>query len=207
MKLIVPQNANKVLLHSCCAPCSGAIIDAMQSSDIEVTLFYYNPNIQPEEEYIIRKEESRKFCAKMEVAFIDAGYDPQAWVEQTHGYEGEPERGERCSVCFDIRFERTAQYAYENDFTVFTSGLGISRWKNLDQINACGEKAARLFPGLTYWTQNWRKAGGSQRMAEIAKEQHFYQQQYCGCTHSLKAANEWRKTQGREKIKIGNNTY
>ncbi|MFC1510310.1 epoxyqueuosine reductase QueH [Candidatus Omnitrophota bacterium] len=207
MSLIPPNNEKKVLLHSCCAPCSGALIEAMLKSDIAVTLFYYNPNIQPEEEYKIRKEESRRFCEKMEISFVDAGYDPAHWVDNIKGYEGEPERGNRCTICFDIRFERTAQYAFENDFTVFTSGLGISRWKDMDQINRCGQKAAELFPGITYWTQNWRKSGGSQRMSEIAKQEEFYQQQYCGCIHSLKSANEWRKAQGRDEIQIGEDNY
>ncbi len=207
MTLTTPNNTNKVLLHSCCAPCSGAIIDAMLTAKIAVSLFYYNPNIHPEEEYQIRREESRKFCEKMEIPFIDAGYDPQNWFELTKSYQSEPERGERCSICFDIRFKRTAQYAYENGFSVFTSGLGISRWKNLDQINTCGKKAASIYPSLHYWTHNWRKEGGSQRMAEIAKEQHFYKQQYCGCVHSLKTANKWRQNQGKEDIQIGKDSY
>ena len=207
MKLTPPQNAQKVLLHSCCAPCSGATIEAMLESGIAVTLFYYNPNIYPKEEYKIRKEESRRFCEKMKIPFVDAGYDPEHWYENIKGYEDEPERGSRCSICFDIRFKRTAQYAFENGFNVFTSGLGISRWKNLEQINSCGKKAADLFPDLTYWTVNWRKSGGSQRMYAIAKEEKFYKQEYCGCQFSLRDANAWREEKGIAKIKPGKKHY
>jgi epoxyqueuosine reductase len=106
-----------------------------------------------------------------------------------------------------MRFERTALYAYEHGFKVITSSLGISRWKNMDQINNCGERAASHYNGVTYWTYNWRKAGGSARMYDIAKREEFYAQQYCGCIYSLCDSNAWRKSQGREKIEIGETWY
>jgi predicted adenine nucleotide alpha hydrolase (AANH) superfamily ATPase len=106
-----------------------------------------------------------------------------------------------------MRFERTALYAYENQFKLFSSTLGISRWKNMKQINGCGERASARYENLTYWTYNWRKAGGSQRMIEISKREGFYQQEYCGCVYSLRDTNKWRVSQGRNEIKTGESYY
>src|ERR1700727_3170893 len=100
-----------------------------------------------------------------------------------------------------MRFERTALYGHEQGFTVFTSSLGISRWKNMEQINASGTRAASHYPNMTYWTFNWRKEGGSQRMIEISKQENFYQQEYCGCVYSLRDTNRWRMHNGRSRIK------
>jgi predicted adenine nucleotide alpha hydrolase (AANH) superfamily ATPase len=110
-------------------------------------------------------------------------------------------------MCFDMRFERTALYAHENGFPVITSCLGISRWKNMAQINGCGERAAAKYPGLTYWTFNWRKQGGAARMVEISKRENFYMQEYCGCVYSLRDTNKWRLANGRPKIVIGEKYY
>jgi hypothetical protein len=123
------------------------------------------------------------------------------------GLEQEPERGARCTMCFDMRFERTALYAAEHDFPVFTSSLGISRWKNMDQINDSGVRAAGRYDGLRYWTFNWRKGGGSARMIEISKRENFYQQEYCGCIYSLRDTNQHRQDMGRAKIEIGKQYY
>ena len=106
-----------------------------------------------------------------------------------------------------MRFERTALYAVKKGFSVFTSSLGISRWKNFKQISASGEKAASRYSDLTYWTFNWRKKGGSERMIELSQEEGFYQQQYCGCIYSLRDTNVWRKSKGRSPVVIGQNFY
>lgn len=106
-------------------------------------------------------------------------------------------------MCFDMRFERTALYAHEHGFKVMTSCLGISRWKDMKQINDCGHRAAKPYEGLTYWDYNWRKGGGSARMIEISKRENFYQQEYCGCVYSLRDTNKHRLAQGREKIELG----
>ena len=106
-----------------------------------------------------------------------------------------------------MRFERTALFAHENNFTLFSSSLGISRWKNMNQINSCGLRAAARYENLTYWTYNWRKSGGSQRMIEISKREGFYQQEYCGCVYSLRDTNKWRVSQNRPKVEIGKNFY
>ena len=205
--LVPPEGARRVLLHSCCAPCSGEVIEAMVASGLEIELFFYNPNIHPCREYELRKSENVRFAEKVGIPFVDADYDADRWFERVKGLEWEPERGIRCTQCFDMRFERTALYAHEHGHSVMTSCLGISRWKNIEQINASGVRAAARHPGLSYWTFNWRKKGGSQRMLEISKRERFYQQEYCGCVYSLRDTNRWREAHGRPKVVIGEKYY
>jgi len=205
--LTPPDGKKKVLLHSCCAPCSGEVMEAMTASGIDYTIFFYNPNIHPKREYEIRKDENIRFAEKHNIPFIDADYDADNWMARAKGLEMEPERGARCTMCFDMRFERTALYAAENGFAVITSSLGISRWKDMNQINGCGERAAAKYDGVTYWTYNWRKGGGSSRMIEISKREEFYQQEYCGCVYSLRDTNKHRIETGRDKIEIGTQFY
>jgi epoxyqueuosine reductase len=202
-------NAEKgpVLMHSCCAPCAGELMDAMRESKIDYTIFFYNPNIHPKKEYEIRKKENIRYAEKHNIPFIDADYDTDNWFSRTKGLENEPERGSRCTACFDMRFERTALYAYEHEFKVITSSLGISRWKNMEQINDCGIRAATPYEGINYWTHNWRKKGGSSRMYEISKRENFYKQEFCGCVYSLRDTNKWRKKTDRSLIKFGENFY
>lgn len=202
-QLDLPAGKKKLLLHSCCAPCSGEVMEAIQASGIEYTIFFYNPNIHPQKEYLLRKEENIRFAEKHGVPIIDADYDTDNWFARAKGMENEPERGIRCTMCFDMRFERTALYAYEHGFDVISSSLGISRWKNMQQVNDCGTRAAQKYPDLIYWDYNWRKKGGSSRMIEISKRERFYQQEYCGCVYSLRDANLHRKSQGRPLIKLG----
>ena len=206
-KLELPQGANKLLLHSCCAPCSGEVMEALIFSGIDYTIYFYNPNIHPLKEYELRKEENIRFAEKHNIPFVDGDYDTDNWFARAKGMEHEPERGIRCTMCFDMRFERTALFAHENGFPVISSSLGISRWKNFDQINDCGIRAAGHYPGITYWTFNWRKKGGSSRMLEISKKENFYMQEYCGCAYSLRDTNHWRLQNGRERIDIGKNYY
>ena len=206
-KLEMPNKEKKLLLHSCCAPCAGEIMEAVASSGIETTIYFYNPNIHPKEEYEIRKDENIRFAEKLGFDFIDADYDKDNWFERIKGLENEPERGKRCTVCFDMRFERTALYAHENNFQIFATTLGISRWKDLEQINNSGLKAAKRYNSLNFWDFNWRKQGGFSRMLEISKKEKFYKQEYCGCVYSLRDTNKWRKSRGREIVKRGINFY
>lgn len=182
-------------------------MEALAASEIPYTVFFYNPNIQPQREYLIRKEENIRFAEKHGVPFIDADYDKDNWFARTKGLEFEPERGERCTVCFDMRLERTALYAHDHGFPVFATSMGISRWKDLHQVNGCGERAAARYPGVIYWDYNWRKKGGSQRMIAISKVEEFYQQEYCGCIYSLRDANQWRRDHDREPIHLGEKFY
>jgi predicted adenine nucleotide alpha hydrolase (AANH) superfamily ATPase len=207
IELKIPEGDQRILMHSCCAPCSGELIEQILANNIELVIFFYNPNIHPLKEYIIRKEENIRYAKKHKVEFIDADYDVQNWFSRVKGLENEPERGERCTKCFDMRFERTALYAYENNFSYFTSSLGLSRWKDMDQINQCGHRAASHYEGVSYWDYNWRKYGGSERMYQISKRENFYKQEYCGCIPSLRDTNLWREKNNRPKIEIGKEFY
>lgn len=199
-KLSLPGGAQKLLLHSCCAPCAGEIMETLQYSDIAFTLYFYNPNIHPYKEYLLRKEENKSYAWKLNIPFIDADYDKEDWYARVKGLEKEPERGMRCTLCFDMRFERTALYAFEQGYRIFSSTLAISRWKNRLQINGSGKRAAARYDKMQYWDYNWRQDGGAKRMLEISKREHFYQQQYCGCSYSLRDINAHRKRQGRPPV-------
>ncbi|MFE8034164.1 epoxyqueuosine reductase QueH [Thiohalocapsa marina] len=120
-----------------------------------------NPNIHPRSEYQRRKDEAARFTEKLGVSFVDADDDHDDWVEQTRGLEQEPERGRRCTLCFDMRLERTARYAHAHGFPVMATSLGISRWKDQEQVRDCGHRAATQYPGLIYWDCNWRKKRGA----------------------------------------------
>lgn len=206
-KLQIPNGENRLLLHSCCAPCAGEIMEALFVSKIKTSVYFYNPNIHPIEEYEIRKDENKKFCDKLGFEFIDADYDKDNWFKRVKGLENEPERGKRCTKCFDMRFERSALYARENSFKVFATTLGISRWKDMNQINEAGLRAASRYDEVKYWDFNWRKEGGSSRMIEISKREHFYQQEYCGCVYSLRDTNKWRRKNNRDRIIRGVKFY
>tara|TARA_B100000315_G_C14357192_1_gene486759 strand:- start:173 stop:724 length:552 start_codon:yes stop_codon:yes gene_type:complete len=182
-------------------------MEAVAASEIKTTVYFYNPNIHPIQEYELRKDENKRYCQKLGFNFIDADYDKDNWFKRIKGLENETERGERCTKCFDMRFERSALYAHENNFSLFATTLGISRWKDLDQVNNSGLRAADRYSDLNYWGFNWRKAGGSPRMIEISKREEFYQQEYCGCIYSLRDTNKWRKENNRPRIKRGEKYY
>ncbi|MHB1514810.1 MAG: epoxyqueuosine reductase QueH [Acidiferrobacteraceae bacterium] len=205
--LIPPDGETRILLHSCCAPCASDIMSELKRSGLDCTILFYNPNIHPQHEYLLRKQENMRYADKLGMPFIDVDYDTDQWFARVRGLENEPERGARCTVCFDTRFERSALYAVEHGFRVFTSSLGISRWKDMEQITWCGMRAAARHEDLRYWTLNWRKGAGSQRMIEIAKTERFYQQEYCGCVYSLRDTNRARRAAGRGKIRFGARFY
>lgn len=203
----LPPGHRRLLLHSCCAPCSGEVMETLRISGIDYAIYFYNPNIHPRKEYALRKLENIRFADKHGIEFIDADYDVDNWFARAKGMEDEPERGIRCDMCFDMRFVKTAAYAADNGFDIFSSSLGISRWKNMEQINRAGEAAAKTRPNMVYWTYNWRKFGGAQRMLEVSKAERFYQQEYCGCAYSLRDTNRHRKAQGRDVIRLGQQYY
>ncbi|ETK06575.1 hypothetical protein T230_11570 [Tannerella sp. oral taxon BU063 isolate Cell 1/3] len=187
---IVPDGADRVLLHACCAPCSSAILEWMLAHGLHPTLIFCNPNIFPLEEYTKRKAELQRHALRLGVPFTDADYDHAAWRQRVRGLEHEPERGARCQMCFAVRLETVARYAHEHDFPVFTTTLASSRWKSLEQITAAGEAAAARCPGLTFWAQNWRKGGLSDRRNALIKEYNFYNQNYCGCEFSIRPESQ-----------------
>ena len=189
IRLQVPGGETTVLLHTCCAPCSSAIIEAMLKDGITPVIYYCNPNIYPLEEYEIRKNECTRYAQALGLEIVDADYDHERWLEEVKGLENEPERGGRCLKCFKIRLLRTAQYAAQRGIKVITTTLASSRWKSLDQINEAGRWACQqVVPpdGLViWWDRNWRKNGLQERRLQIIKEYDFYNQLYCGCEFSM----------------------
>ena len=189
-RIEVPGGADIVLLHTCCAPCSSAIIECLMKEGITPVIYYCNPNIYPLEEYNIRKEECTRYAQSLGLEIIDADYNHDEWLCQMKGMEQEPERGGRCLRCFKMRLLDTARYAHEHGYQVITTTLASSRWKSLEQINVAGEYAVSLFPDVVWWNQNWRKGGLSERRIAIIKEYDFYNQQYCGCEFSMRKQSE-----------------
>ena len=181
----------KVLLHSCCAPCSAAILEWMGQNGYEPTILFYNPNIFPEEEYLKRKHEIVRYAKEIGVEIVDLeGSDlweqqHAQWLKCTVGLENEPERGGRCLACFRHRLCTAADYAAGHGFPLFTTTLASSRWKDIRQINEAGFYAEEhCGRGLTrFWDRNWRKGGLYERRNILARQ--FYNQQYCGCEFSL----------------------
>ena len=192
--LQVPFDEKKVLLHTCCAPCSSAIIEHLLSFGIEPVIYYCNPNIYPFEEYQIRKNECTRYAESLGLTIIDADYDHDAWLKGVKGMEDEPERGGRCLKCFRMRLLDTAEYASRNGYRVITTTLASSRWKSLDQINEAGTWACEMVSKNTdhgcnevvWWDKSWRKGGLQERRNQIIKEYGFYNQLWCGCEFSRK---------------------
>lgn len=184
-EVAVPGGAGKVLLHTCCAPCSSAIVECLVKNGVTPYIFYYNPNIYPLEEYEIRKNECTRYAQSLGLQIIDDDYDHEKWLGEMTGLENEPERGGRCLKCFKYRLLRTARYAHENGFSVIATTLASSRWKSLEQIKEAGDFAVSRYPDVTFWAQNWRKGGLQERRLQIIREYGFYNQQYCGCEFSI----------------------
>ena len=174
-----------VLLHSCCAPCSAAIIEWMLAHDILPTIYYYNPNIFPLEEYEKRKGEITRYASSLGLNIIDGDWEHEAWRAMVRGLENEPERGRRCRRCFAIRLQAAAIEARKRGLKYFTTTLASSRWKSIEQITEAGEEAQNAVPGTIFWAQNWRKGGLSDRRNQLLHEYGFYNQKYCGCEFSM----------------------
>ena len=197
--ILIPEGLHEVLLHACCAPCSSAIVEWMLQHDIRPTIFYFNPNIYPLEEYAIRKQESKRHAESLGIRWIDGDYDHEAWLQQVQGLETEPERGSRCLQCFRMRLTATALQAQQLGITYFATTLASSRWKSLEQISQAGLQAqeavksnlksqtSNLKPQTSplFWAQNWRKGGLQDRRNQLLREYNFYNQQYCGCEFSM----------------------
>jgi predicted adenine nucleotide alpha hydrolase (AANH) superfamily ATPase len=187
-----PMGETTVLFHTCCAPCSSAIIEAMLQNGIKPVIYYCNPNIYPHQEYEIRKNECTRYAQALGLEIVDADYDHENWLAAVKGLESEPERGGRCLKCFKLRLLRTAEYARSRGIKVITTTLASSRWKSLDQINEAGTWACteiNKIPAETeviWWDQNWRKGGLQERRLQILKEFDFYNQLYCGCEFSMR---------------------
>ena len=189
MRLDIPDNAKKVLLHSCCAPCSGAILECLLENGVKPVVFFSNSNIDSREEFDKRLEEIRRYCDSLGVELVADEYDHESWLSAVKGLENEPERGRRCLKCFRYRLERAARFAAGGGFELLTTSLASSRWKSLEQVDEAGRSAVGEANGaggtdLQWWPQNWRKGGLQPRRDEIIREQGFYNQNWCGCEFS-----------------------
>ena len=188
----VPDGCSEILLHACCAPCSSAIVEWLMNNGVRPTIFYYNPNIWPREEYEIRKNESKRHAESLGIQWIDGDYDHEGWCRHMTGLENERERGSRCQECFILRLTATARKAQELGIPYFATTLASSRWKSLEQIERAGLIAQEIvnkeFSIVSFWPQNWRKGGLQERRNQLLKENQFYNQQYCGCEFSVRNA-------------------
>ena len=184
----LPDDCREVLLHACCAPCSSAIVEWLMQHDVRPTIFYFNPNIFPLEEYETRKNESKRHAESLGIRWIDADYDHQRWLDSVRGHESAPERGRRCQLCFRLRLLETAKEAQRLGIKYFATTLASSRWKSLEQITIAGEAAATAVSTpssqVVFWAQNWRKGGLQERRNQLLREYGFYNQLYCGCEFS-----------------------
>ena len=175
-----------LLLHSCCAPCSSYVIEYL-SNYFDITVFFYNPNIHPEEEYQKRVIEQREFIQNFPsanpVLFVEAGYDVESFFNFSKGLENEPERGKRCTLCFGMRLENTARYAALNGFDYYTTTLSISPHKNAQLLNSMGEELGEQY-GVSFLNSDFKKKNGYKRSCELSVEYGLYRQDYCGCIYS-----------------------
>ena len=180
------HKVKNLVLHACCAPCSSAIVEWMLANGMKPVVFYFNPNIYPREEYDIRKAESKRHAESLGLQWTDGDYDHGLWLEAIRGLEHEPERGNRCFMCFDYRLKATALFTRQQGLELFATTLASSRWKSLEQINRAGAAAETAVPGTRFWAQNWRKGGLQERRNQLLRQYHFYNQQYCGCEFSIR---------------------
>lgn len=193
--MFAPENKGKHLfLHSCCAPCSSAVLERLRTY-FRITVFYYNPNISWEEEYRKRVEEQIRLIAWFNqcedvaegkaypIAYIEGDYEPEKFLEAAKGLEMEPEGGARCEKCFALRLEKTVQKAKENNADYVTTTLTISPLKNAPLLNAIGERLA-LQEGVKWLPSDFKKKNGYKRSVELSAEHGLYRQDYCGCAFS-----------------------
>ncbi len=182
------KEGTKLLLHACCAPCSSAVLERL-SNFFEITIFYYNPNITEEKEYLKRIEELKKFISlvkyKYPISLIPGNYEPQKFFEMAKGLEDEPERGKRCYKCYAMRLEESARIADELGFDYFCTTLTLSPHKNSNWINEIGEDLNNRYNSI-YLYSDFKKRNGYKRSIELSREYDLYRQDYCGCVYSLR---------------------
>jgi hypothetical protein len=179
----------KLLLHICCAPCGGQVIAELKKTGHAVTAYFYNPNIFPAEEYRLRFDEVKKYCAAENIPLLEGEYRHDEWLEKMIGLEGEPERGRRCEVCFTLRLNELVQVASEQGFEAVATTLTISPHKSAALINEIGREVAELY-GLSFIDEVWRENDGFKNSCRLAAERGFHRQNYCGCEFSLRGVKE-----------------
>lgn len=176
----------RILLHSCCAPCSSWVITYL-TKYFDITILYYNPNISPNEEYDKRKKEQIRLIKEIDkigtIDIIDCDYENNIYEEKIKGYEECPERGERCTICFNLRLEKTAKIAKENNFDYFCSTLTVSPYKNAKLINEIGKELGDKY-NIKWLYSDFKKENGYKNSIELSKKYNLYRQDYCGCIYS-----------------------
>lgn len=183
----------KLMLHSCCAPCSSYVIEYM-SSYFDLTVFYYNPNISPRDEYDLRAKEQRRLIRAMDtkypVKLVVGDYDAKKFFTEVKGLEQEPECGARCLVCYEMRLQKTGEMAKESGSDYFATTLTISPMKKSQVLNDIGYKIAKELD-IEYMGTDFKKKGGNKRSTELSKEHDLYRQNFCGCIFSKIAMEAW----------------
>lgn len=172
----------KMLLHVCCAPCSSAVLERLRD-EFDITGYFYDPNIHPEEEYIRRLEEGRRFYREIGIPLIEAPYDAERWFAKTAEFKEAPEGGIRCEICYDMRLNKAAGFARENNFDIFATVLSISPHKKAEKINNIGRSIAEKY-GIKFYEADFKKKDGFKRSLELSREYNLYRQDYCGCIYS-----------------------
>lgn len=177
------ESLPKLLLHVCCGPCGTAVIERL-ARDYSVTAYWFNPNIQPAEEYALRLEAAMKVAAEFAVAMPREEGGEEGFATLAAGLEDLPEGGERCLRCYELRLRRAMQYAHENGFDHVACTLSISPHKLAEQINEIGTRLAGEF-GLRFLAEDFKQQGGFSRSVELSRALRIYRQKYCGCLHSI----------------------
>ncbi|MFH1292265.1 MAG: epoxyqueuosine reductase QueH [bacterium] len=173
---------SKFLLHVCCGPCVVAVLQEL-AGQFDLTVFYYNPNIHPQEEYTKREHQAQKICQELNIEFIEAKYQPEDWFAWAKDYQNESEGGERCKKCFAMRLEQTAKHASENGFNYFGSTLTSGRNKKADIINPLGIEMGEKY-NVEFYQEDWKKKGRQETARKKCLENSIYRQNYCGCVYS-----------------------
>ena len=190
------SNPKTLLLHSCCAPCSSYVLEYL-SNYFAITIYYYNPNIFPKEEFFNRADEQEKLISQLSVkypiSFIKGNYDSKEFYHSVAGLEDKKEGGERCFVCYELRLRAAAKMAKEEDFDFFTTTLSISPLKNAEKLNEIGKKLEKEY-GLSYLYSDFKKKNGYQRSVTLSSQYSLYRQDYCGCVFSKKEREEQQNT-------------
>lgn len=184
-KIVTENKRPTLLLHSCCAPCSSYVLEYL-TKYFDITVFYYNPNISPENEYRHRVEEQKRLISEMcsSVNFIEGNYEPKKFYEMSKGLENEPERGARCLKCYRMRLEESAIAAKERNFDYFTTTLSISPQKDASVLNEIGKQLSNEY-AVPYLFSDFKKRGGYKRSIELSAQFHLYRQSFCGCVYSM----------------------
>lgn len=205
-EIVKREDVPSLLLHSCCAPCSSYVLDYL-SQYFKITVFYYNPNIYPENEYYFREKEQERFIEEFledhsesyPISFMAAPYEKDLYYKKVQGHEQDPEKGERCTICYEMRLRKTAEMAKKKNFDYFTTTLSISPHKDAQRLNVIGKKLAQEY-GVNYLFSDFKKKDGFKKSTLLSQKYQIYRQDYCGCLFSYKARQEYLNRQAKPSV-------